>query len=165
MGHEHDFDRNAGDNRPDYLGAWQRANKIDTAGANRAWTYHTTSSRVPAGRGFDVYGRSGLCDNSLFNLYPGSADCYNCGLIDHETTLRPPYYNSIGGYCDNGYASTADGNVLGYPGGPRGKAYCPDVYAAANSDCAKLTNPQDQFDCEIKKLHFQTRKNAATLRR
>jgi hypothetical protein len=86
--------------------------KVDVGAARNADSYHRTVGKPPSGRSFDNYGRSGLCANSLYNIYPGSADCHMCGLIDTETTLRPAYYNSIGGNCDAGYPDILNGNVL-----------------------------------------------------
>ena len=146
---------------PDYLSAFLSPNKIGPGGSERAASYHR-DHMTPNGHTFDVYGRTGLCHTSVFNLYPGSADCHTCGLLDTETTLRPPYYNSIGGYCDDSYHGGADNNVLGYPGGPRGKAYCPDKYAAAYSDCTKLSG-NEQHQCEANQTRHQMKKNSSML--
>ena len=143
----------------DYLSPWMGSLKVDPGLYAQAWSHGKYDKKsAPNGHTFDVYGRSNLCANSVFNLYPGSADCYTCGLIDTETTLRPPYYNSIGGYCDDSYRGGADNNVLGYPGGPRGKASCPDKYAASHADCSKLSG-QEQNECESRQRFLQMKSN------
>jgi hypothetical protein len=120
--------------------------KLDVGRADSYASVALNDFRVSGDRNHDQYGRVNVHDNSLFKISHGNADSAMCGLIDHETTLRPPYWASIGGDCSTDRPGLAQGN--GQPGRPNLKTNCGDQYANGMIDCGQISDPNLRQDCD-----------------
>lgn len=136
------------------------SSKIDSGKANtQIYSQHINSSYTQAGT-HDNFGREGLCQNSLFSLYPGKSDCIFQGLISNETNMRPAYWRHIGD-CDGndaGYVGGKDQMILGYGSGPRGYVANVDKQALENVSCGSLPCGAAKEACMTNRAANQTQK-------
>lgn len=123
-------------------------NKLDT-GKVIQHSSHGLNNMTIINNGTDSYGRSALCSNSVFALFPGNADCVYSGLLETETNMRPAYWRYIpdcDGY-DSSYAGGADQMILGYHTGPRGQIADPDKALRNNVSCSSAGCPNAVEAC------------------
>lgn len=107
----------------------------------------------------DVYGRENLCQNSLFSLYPGKADCVFQGLLETETNMRPAYWRYVGDCngTDDGFVGGNRQMVLGYPG--TGYVYDAEKEALEDVECSALGCQKSQQACQEFKLSRHVKKH------